>query len=42
MALAINFEFSPLTVQTQGDDQAFERITITDATSWSIDSPFPY
>src|SRR5574344_270830 len=42
MALAINFEFSPLTVPTQGDDQAFERITITDATSWSIDSPFPY
>ena len=42
MALAINFEFSPLPIQTQGDDQAFERITITDATSWSIDSPFPY
>ena len=42
MALAINFEFSPLAVPTQGDDQAFERITITDATSWSIDSPFPY
>lgn len=42
MALAINFEFSPLTVMTQGDDQAFERITLTDATSWSIDSPFPY
>ena len=42
MALAINFEISPLTVPTQGDDQAFERITITDATSWSIDSPFPY
>ena len=42
MALAIDFEFSPLTVPTQGDDQAFERITLTDATSWSIDSPFPY
>ena len=42
MALEVNFSPSPLTVQTQGDDQAFERITITDATSWSIDSPFPY
>lgn len=42
MALAINFEFSPLTVVTEGDDQAFERIILTDATSWSIDSPFPY
>lgn len=41
MALAINFEFSPLTVPTQGDI-ATEVITITDATSWSIDSPFPY
>lgn len=42
MALAINFSRSPLPVVTEGDDQAFERITITDATSWSIDSPFPY
>ena len=41
MALAINFEFSPLTVDSQGELVA-ERITITDATSWSIDSPFPY
>ena len=41
MALAINFEFSPLTVESQGELVA-ERITITDATSWSIDSPFPY
>ena len=42
MALEVNFSRSPLPVETQGDDQAFERITITDATSWSIDSPFPY
>ena len=41
MALAINFNLSPLPVQTQGDI-ATEEITITDATSWSIDSPFPY
>ena len=41
MALAINFDRSPLPIQTQGEI-AFERITITDATSWSIDSPFPY
>lgn len=41
MALAINFNLSPLTVPTQGDI-ATEEITITDATSWSIDSPFPY
>ena len=41
MALAINFNLSPLIVQTQGDI-ATEEITITDATSWSIDSPFPY
>ena len=41
MALAINFRISPLTVISQGDI-ATEEITITDATSWSIDSPFPY
>ena len=41
MALAINFAFSRLTVQTQGDI-VLETITLTDATSWSIDSPFPY
>ncbi len=41
MALAINFSISPLAVVSQGDLVA-ERITITDATSWSIDSPFPY
>ena len=41
MALAIDFMYSPLAVKTQGDIVA-ERITITDATSWSIDSPFPY
>ena len=41
MALAINFKFSPLTVKFQGD-LVTEEITITDATSWSIDSPFPY
>ncbi len=41
MALAINFRISPLTVISQGDI-ATEEITITDATSWSIESPFPY
>ena len=41
MALAINFDRSPLPIETQGEI-ATERITITDATSWSIDSPFPY
>ncbi len=41
MALAINFSISPLTVKFQGD-LVTEEITITDATSWSIDSPFPY
>ena len=41
MALAINFDRSPLPIETQGEI-APERITITDATSWSIDSPFPY
>lgn len=41
MALAINFNSSPLAVPTQGDLVA-EEITITEATSWSIDSPFPY
>lgn len=41
MALAINFSISPLPVVSQGDLVA-EEITITDATSWSIDSPFPY
>lgn len=41
MALEVNFSLSPLTVPTQGDI-ATEVITITDATSWSIDSPFPY
>lgn len=41
MALEVNFSLSPLTVETQGGLVA-EEITITDATSWSIDSPFPY
>lgn len=41
MALEVNFSLSPLTVPTQGDI-ATEVITLTDATSWSIDSPFPY
>ena len=41
MALAINFDRSPLPIVTQGEI-ATEVITITDATSWSIDSPFPY
>ena len=41
MALAINFNLSPLPVRTQGDIVT-EEITITDATSWSIDSPFLY
>ena len=41
MALAINFDRSPLPIETQGEI-ATEVITITDATSWSIDSPFPY
>lgn len=41
MALAINFDRSPLPIMTQGEI-ATEVITITDATSWSIDSPFPY
>ena len=41
MALAINFDRSPISVDSQGELVA-ERITITDATSWSIDSPFPY
>ena len=42
MALAINFDRSPLPIETQGDIAATEVITITDATSWSIESPFPY
>lgn len=41
MALEVNFSLSPLTVETQGGLVA-EEITLTDATSWSIDSPFPY
>ena len=41
MALEVNFSLSPLTVGYQGD-LVTEEITITDATSWSIDSPFPY
>ena len=41
MALEVNFSLSPLTVISQGDI-ATEVITLTDATSWSIDSPFPY
>ena len=41
MALAINFSISPISVISQGELVA-ERITITDATSWSIDSPFLY
>ena len=41
MALAIDFKFSPLTVPTPGDIVT-EEIILTDATSWSIDSPFLY
>lgn len=41
MALAINFSISPISVDSQGEI-VMEEITITDATSWSIDSPFPY
>ena len=41
MALEVNFSISPISVKFQGELVA-ERITITDATSWSIDSPFPY
>lgn len=41
MALAINFSISPISVSYLGDI-VLETITLTDATSWSIDSPFPY
>ena len=41
MALAINFDISPISVSHLGDI-VLETITLTDATSWSIDSPFPY
>ena len=41
MALAINFEFSPISVSHLGEP-VMEEITLTDATSWSIDSPFLY
>ena len=41
MALAINFSISPISVSHLGD-QVLETITLTDATSWSIDSPFLY
>ena len=41
MALAINFNISPISVSHLGE-LVTETITLTDATSWSIDSPFPY
>ena len=41
MALAINFSISPISVGHLGEP-VLETITLTDATSWSIDSPFPY
>ena len=41
MALAINFSISPISVSHLGE-LVLETITLTDATSWSIDSPFPY
>src|SRR5574344_1401661 len=41
MALAINFSISPISVSHLGE-LVTETITLTDATSWSIDSPFPY
>ena len=41
MALAINFSISPISVGHLGE-LVTETITLTDATSWSIDSPFPY
>lgn len=41
MALAINFSISPISVSHLGDT-VLETITLTEATSWSIDSPFPY
>lgn len=41
MALAIDFSISPISVDSQGEI-VLETITLTDATSWSIDSPFPY
>ena len=41
MALAINFSISPISVSHLGDI-VLETITLTEATSWSIDSPFPY
>ena len=41
MALAINFSISPISVGHLGE-LVTETITVTDATSWSIDSPFPY
>ena len=41
MALAINFSISPISVRHLGDIVT-ETITLTDATSWSIESPFPY
>ena len=41
MALEVNFSISPISVSHLGE-LVTEEITITDATSWSIDSPFPY
>ena len=41
MALAIDFSISPISVSHLGEPVT-ETITLTDATSWSIDSPFPY
>ena len=41
MALAIDFSISPISVSHLGE-LVLETITLTDATSWSIDSPFLY
>ena len=41
MALEVNFSISPISVSHLGE-LVTETITLTDATSWSIDSPFPY
>ena len=41
MALEVNFSIFPISVSHLGE-LVTETITLTDATSWSIDSPFPY